>query len=200
MSTKTKRYESEPRRQFVIRAIKSLKESLDRSFRTGYPWVIHPETHKLFPKYTEPEGDPGQATQCLIAFANTRGIEVSIVEGWDFFGNFDGRNIQLEQELSAAEEFLTLAHELAHVVLSKRGRKPSEEVCELEAEAVAFVVSSAIGLDCLQAATDYIFLSGGKVHMIEQSAERISKASCELLAPLADGLKLDFGDMKRFAA
>jgi hypothetical protein len=60
-----------------------------------------------------------------------------------------GGKITLLPGQSPAEEFATIAHELAHEMLHRdqRGAQTTKRVRETEAEAVSFVVCSGIGLD-----------------------------------------------------
>lgn len=60
--------------------------------------------------------------------------------------------------LSSAEEFSTLSHEFAHEMLHRgeNGKRPAKTIRDTEAEAVAFVVCQAFGLDTNTAASDYI--------------------------------------------
>lgn len=72
-------------------------------------------------------------------------------------------------------EFATLAHEVAHEMMHRDERRSttSKRVRETEAEAVAFVVCSAIGLETGTAAQDYIGLYGGGAKLLNESLEYI---------------------------
>jgi hypothetical protein len=65
--------------------------------------------------------------------------------------------------MPAAEEFSTLVHELSHEKLHRTDRRAetTKTIRETEAQAVAFVVCHAIGLDTNTAAADYIKLYNG---------------------------------------
>jgi len=87
--------------------------------------------------------------------------------------------------LPLAEEFSTLVHELAHSLLHRGERRAetTRTTRETEAEAVAFVASSAIGLDPSSASADYITLWNGSketliksLHFIQQTASQILSA------------------------
>jgi hypothetical protein len=70
-------------------------------------------------------------------------------------GTSAGGRIQVLNGLSAAEELLVLAHGWAHELLHRADDRPaSRDTRELEAEAVAFVVGEAVGLDTSEAARD----------------------------------------------
>jgi hypothetical protein len=63
-------------------------------------------------------------------------------------------------------------------------RPASRDTRELEAEAVAFVVGEAIGLDVGQAAKDYIHLYRGDREALAQSLDRIQRAAGVILTAL----------------
>ena len=99
------------------------------------------------------------------AFAKRCGIEVEY--GNRELGSADGVSfggrILLRDDLAPAVEFAVLVHEIAHELLHRGERRAavSKTARETEAEAVAFVVSRAIGLDTNTAAADYIKLYSG---------------------------------------
>ena len=98
--------------------------------------------------------------------------------------------ILLRDDLSAAVTFSVLVHEVAHELLHSGDRRAatSKTVRETEAEAVAFVVSHAIGLDTGTAASDYIQLYAGNKETLLASLGAIQHAATEILAALhADG-------------
>jgi len=63
-------------------------------------------------------------------------------------------------------------------------------VREVEAEAVAFVVGQAVGLDCGTASSDYIQLYDGKKETLLQSLERIRDTSAPIIEALTGDLPL----------
>ena len=93
------------------------------------------------------------------------------------------RKITLLPELDAAEEFSVLAHEVAHELLhrSERRSQTTHTVRETEAEAVAFVVSSAIGLDAGTASSDYIQLHRGDKATLTESLTFVQHTAMEIL-------------------
>jgi hypothetical protein len=84
---------------------------------------------------------------------------------------------------SPAEEFSTLAHELAHEMMHRTDRRAStsKRVRETEAEAVAFVVCTAIGLETGSAAQDYIGLYGGDAKLLGESLEHVQRTATHIL-------------------
>jgi hypothetical protein len=76
-------------------------------------------------------------------------------------------------DLSPAEHLATLAHECAHEMLHRgeRRKETTHTVRETEAEAVAFVVCAAIGLDVNTASSDYVQLHGGDKATLAESLD-----------------------------
>jgi len=87
-----------------------------------------------------------------------------------------------------AEEFSTLTHELAHELLhrGKRRSATSKRIRETEADATAFVVTSAIGLDTGSASSDYIQIWNGDAAVLTESLSFIRQAASLLLEALTD--------------
>ena len=97
-----------------------------------------------------------------------------------------GGRISILPRMAAAEEFSTLVHELAHELLHKAERRiaTTKTVRETEAEAVAFVVSTTIGLDAGPASADYIHLYHGNAALLTESLEVIQRTSALILAAI----------------
>ncbi len=97
-----------------------------------------------------------------------------------------GGKIVLLPGQSKAEEFSCLVHELSHEILHRSARRSetTKTVRETEAEAIAFVVSNAVGLDTGTAAADYIQLYHGNASLLAESLEVIQKTSAIILAAL----------------
>ena len=112
-----------------------------------------------------------------------QGITIESVEDlWGALGTSSGGRIQLLKGLSPAIEFTTLAHEYAHELLHRADDRPaSRDTRELEAEAVAFVVGGAVGLDTSDASRDYIHLYRGDREALAGSLDRIQRAASLIL-------------------
>ena len=84
---------------------------------------------------------------------------------------------------SPAEEFATLAHEVAHEKMHRdeRRRGTTKRVRVTDAEAVAFVVCGAIGLETGSAAQDYIGLYGGDAMLLSDSLKRVQRTATQIL-------------------
>jgi hypothetical protein len=74
----------------------------------------------------------------------------------------------------------------SHELLHQRGgdRPASKTVRETEAEAVAFIVGSAIGIRSSVDATDYVQLSDGNADTLRQSLHRIQATAKAILSAL----------------
>ena len=98
-----------------------------------------------------------------------------------------GGRIALLPGQSKAEEFTTLVHECAHELLHKTERRTmtTATVRETEAEAVAFIVGQAIGLEMGTASSDYIQMYAGNAALLTESLEVIQRTSAVILGALS---------------
>jgi hypothetical protein len=92
-----------------------------------------------------------------------------------------GGRISIRPRLEPAYEFSVIVHELLH-----RGVDcpASKTVRETVAEAVAFVVCEAIGLESGTAASDYIQLFDGETETLTASLDRIQKVAAEIVVAI----------------
>lgn len=135
-------------------------------------------------------GDVGENRDRLFAFVEKQGIEFSFNESIaPALGMSYGGRIALLPGQSKAEEFSTLVHELAHELMHKAERRTAttKVMRESEAEAVAFIVGKAVGLDTGTASADYIRLYDGNAALLTESLEVIQHASAAILAALEPG-------------
>lgn len=93
------------------------------------------------------------------------------------------KGIILLPDMSLAEEFRVLTHEMAHALLHFSERRADTTKCirEIEAEAVAFVVAEAVGLNTHAASCDYVKLYGGDEQTLARSHDHIQRASTKIL-------------------
>ena len=156
-------------------------------FRAAYVFDVSQTDGEPLPCPAEASGDPRDHTERLKHFISSQGI---VLEYSDELGNAEGASsggkIRIRPELSAAAEFSVLVHELAHELLhwTDHGLMGTCKSRELEAEAVAFIVSSAIGLECSTASSDYIQLYNGTVETLEASLDGIRKTASEIITAL----------------
>jgi len=135
-------------------------------------------------------GDPGAHTERLKAFIAERGIELEYAED---LGSADGVSIggkiRLRPDLAPAEEFSVLAHELAHEFLhhGEDRAATTRTIRETEAEAVAYTVCRAIGLETGSAASDYIQTYKGDKQLLAASLHRIQEVATRIISAVLPG-------------
>lgn len=160
-------------------------------FRAVYVFDVSQTEGDSLPEPARVGGNPNGHTEKLKAFVNQKGIALEYVPS---LGTADGMStggrIRLRDNLTSAEEFSVLAHELAHELLHQQpdGSRPSKTVRETEAEAIAFVVSQAIGLDTNTAAVDYIKVYQGDKETLAESLERIQHTASAILEAILPAL------------
>lgn len=158
-------------------------------FRAAYVFDVSQTVGKDLPQIGTVQGDPKEHTDRLRGFAEAQGIAVEYSEQIaPARGVSSGGKITLLLDQSAAEEFSTLAHELAHELLHRNDRREttSRGVRETEAEATAFVVCQAIGLETGSAAADYIQLWSGDAQVLTESLTYIREAASQMLGFISD--------------
>jgi antirestriction protein ArdC len=145
---------------------------------------------KPLPEFAKISGDPKDHTERLKRYIAE--LDIALEYSTDIApakGISTSEKIVLLPDLPLAEEFSTLVHELAHSLLH-RGERRSETTRttrETEAEAVAFVVSSAIGLDPGSASSDYIQLYRGDRQTLMESLQFIQQTSSLILTAISAG-------------
>ena len=153
-------------------------------FRAAYVFDVAQTDGEPLPNIAEALGDPGRKSAALRTAIIESGISVETVDDLGgALGTSSGGRIQILHGISGAEEFVVLAHEWAHELLHRSDDRPaSRDTRELEAEAVAFVVGDAVGLEVGQASRDYIHLYRGDREALGQSLDRIQRAASVILA------------------
>jgi hypothetical protein len=132
-------------------------------------------------------GEVGAHREGLIAFLNAQNIALEFNERIaPALGVSYGGRIALLPGQSQAEEFTTLVHETAHELLHKTERRTmtTATVRETEAEAVAFIVGQAIGLEIGTASSDYIQMYAGNAALLAESLEVIQRTSAVILGAI----------------
>jgi hypothetical protein len=102
--------------------------------------------------------------------------------------SFVTKLVTVADRLDEAAAVKTLAHELAHTVMHQPGQvdyHANRGRCEVEAESVAFLVCSELGL----ASHDYSFpylasWSGGDMRVVTAAADKALKCAGEIVAAL----------------
>lgn len=157
-------------------------------FKAVHVFDILQTDGRPLPEPSRVVGNPNGHTEKLKAFVVSKGIALDYSSS---LGRADGRSlgrqITLRDGLSPAEECSVLVHELAHSLLHLGDVATTKTVRETEAEAVAFVVCQAIGLDTGSSSSDYIQLYRGDKETLAQSLERIQKTASAILEAITTG-------------
>jgi antirestriction protein ArdC len=165
------------------------ESSLIVGFRAAYVFDVTQTDGRDLPQIGVVHGDPRQHGDRLHRFAAAQNIVIEYAEDIaPARGTSYGGRIALLPGQSPAEGCSTLVHELAHELLHRGDRREqtSRKVRETEAEATAFVVCHAIGLETGSAACDYIQLWNGDIETLTESLTYIQKAASQMLAALTD--------------
>jgi antirestriction protein ArdC len=158
-------------------------------FRPVYVWDEQQTTGNELPQIGTITGNPREYLERLETFARNIGIELSYSDAISpAKGMAEKGKITLLPGQSPAETFATLAHELAHSDLHFGDRRieTNKRIRETEAEAVAYVVCTAVGLDAGSGCRDYIGLYGGDSKLLLESLEYVRTTASHIL----DGLEL----------
>ncbi len=156
-------------------------------FRNAYVFDVEQTEGVELPAMREVYGDVGENHDRLVSFIERQGIELVYSENIaPALGMSYGGRIAIQPGQSKAETFATLLHELAHEMLHKAERRTTttKVVRETEAEAIAFVVGKAVGLEVGTASADYIALYHGNASLLMESLEVIQQTSAVILAAL----------------
>ncbi len=156
-------------------------------FRSAYVFDVSQTEGAELPELREISGDVGENRDRLLSFIERQGIQLVFTENIaPALGMSYGGRIAILPGQSKAEEFSTLVHELAHEMLHKAERRTAttKVVRETEAEAIAFVIGKAVGLDTGTASADYIQLYHGNASLLAESLEVIQQTSAVILAAL----------------
>jgi N-terminal domain of anti-restriction factor ArdC len=155
-------------------------------FRVVHVFDISQTDGQELSRLATASGDPGQMLTKLEALIERSGIRLTYDElrpGLE--GYSAGGRIAINRELDAANRFSVMAHELAHEWLDHRTQETSLTIKETEAEAVAFVVCSAHGIECHQSSTDYIQLYRGDSATLMTSLNVIQTVAVRILNGLS---------------
>lgn len=156
-------------------------------FRNAFVFDVSQTEGKELPTIRGISGDVGENRERLFAFVERQGIELFFAEDIaPALGMSYGGRIALLPGQSKAEEFSTLVHEVGHELLHRSERRAvtTKVIRETEAEAVAFIVGKAVGLEIGTAAADYIQLYDGNAALLTESLQFIQHASSLILAAL----------------
>ncbi len=158
-------------------------------FRAAYVFDQSQTEGEPLPDFATVKGNPDQHVERLKQFITASGIaldyDATIAPA---HGTSSGGRIRILPGLAPAEEFAVLAHELAHERLhhGERRSETTKTIRETEAEAVAFVVCTSIGLDTNRASADYIQLYNGDKQTLTESLSFIQTTAAAVIAAITE--------------
>ncbi len=134
------------------------------------------------------KGEVDETLPRLIEFVQSQAIKfeysdaISPARGISY-----GGLIRVLPDMPPTETLSTLIHELAHEMLHKAERRTlvTKTVRETEAEAVAFVVCDALGLDTGTGSADYIQLYHGDAKLLQESLEVVQRTAAIILGAIS---------------
>ena len=153
-------------------------------FRAAHVFDVSQTDGEALPVFATVHGDPLDYTDRLRQFVGAQGIALQYdARIAPARGMSSGGKITLLPDLPPGESFSVLAHEVAHELLHRGDRRhqTTHAIRETEAEAVAFVVSSAVGLDTNTASADYIQLHSGDKSTLAESLALIQQTAAMIL-------------------
>jgi hypothetical protein len=159
-------------------------------FRAVYVFDVAQTEGEDLPEFEHNiSGEVGEQRDRLIGFLAQQNITLEFNDRISpALGVSYGGKIALLPGQTEPEEFVTLVHETAHELLHKAERRTftTATVRETEAEAVAFIVGQAIGLEMGNASSDYIQMYNGNATLLAESLEVIQRTSALILAAIRD--------------
>jgi antirestriction protein ArdC len=159
-------------------------EAIVLGYRTCAVFDVSQTEGKPLPSIATVQGDACHYGERLAPYTLSLGIRLEYSTAIaPARGVSEGGKITVLPDLSSAEHAAVLAHELAHEILHHQPRRATttKAVRETEAEAVAHVVSQAIGLDTGAASADYIQLHRGDAKLLLESLNFIRLAAGRIL-------------------
>lgn len=156
-------------------------------FRLASVFDVTQTEGDALPEFGGYSGDPAENLERLKSFIASKNIELLIENpGGGALGISENGLIKVHPDLGPADTFAVMVHEVAHELLHKgqRRKETTASIRETEAEAVAYAVCSAVGLEDHSKASDYIQLHQGDTEKFRQSLEIIRKTASEILTEL----------------
>jgi hypothetical protein len=157
------------------------------AFHTAHVFDIEQTSGPPLPTFPQVRGNPGVFLErlCKYAFDNSIKLEYTARLG-GAEGISLGGKILLKTSLDSAAEFGVLTHELAHELMHHDGLKRSTILKETEAEAVAYVVGCAVGLNFGTHSSDYVRLHRGDAKTLGDSLGRIRDTAVRIINAVLD--------------
>jgi antirestriction protein ArdC len=156
-------------------------------FRAVYVWDEQQTAGNDLPQIGRVTGDPNSYLQRLEEFVRRNGIALSYSDAIaPAKGRAEKGKIILLPSQSPADTFATLIHEVTLSDMHFGDHRADTDKCirETEAESVAFVVCSAIGMNPGTVNRDYIGLYGGDAKLLLASLEYVQATASFILDAL----------------
>ena len=158
-----------------------------RGFRIVHVFDVSQTDGEDLPEFTQARGDPGDHITQLETLMCQQGIALEYDElPFAVKGESHKGRIVIKQDLPPAERLAILAHEIGYEMLHRgpRRHETTKKVRETEAQAVAFVVCRACGVDTATRSADYIQLYRGDSDTLAESLTFIQKTAAHTLSHL----------------
>ena len=156
------------------------EETLMMGFKVVHVFDLSQTEGEPLPGIAQIKGSVGMNLARIKRVVTQSDIEL-VIESIDGSANgySAGGKIVIEESLSDVESFAVIAHEIAHERLHHGGRrgKTTKTIRETEAEAVAFIVSNAFGIDSATHSSDYIQLYSGDSDTLRESLSHIQSTA-----------------------
>lgn len=172
-------------------------------FRTASVFDVSQTEGDPIPEPLQPErltgGDNGvlEALTSFEAHALSKGFPIvtgSLPGAALGMFSFKTGQITLREGLEPAQRLKILVHELAHALMHRTPEKRDRHLCELEAEACAYIVCDALSLDTSRYSFPYLAHWAEDPNELLPAAERGSRAAQTLLEALENSRALPLGE------
>jgi antirestriction protein ArdC len=153
-------------------------------FRAAHVFDVSQTDGESLPEFATVSGDPREYTERLTQFVTSQNIILEYDRAIaPARGLSHGGKITLVPDMTPGEHFAVFVHEAAHELMHRGDRRKdtTHTVRETEAEAVAFVVCSAIGLDTNTSSSDYIQLHNGNQETLAESLALVQQTASMIL-------------------
>ena len=181
----------------IVRRVEGAEETEDMDdleepdvvgFKTAYLFDIRQTEGKPLPDLAKVKGDPGVYLDRLKRFIAGCGIRLQRSDRLGLTeGVSSGGVITANKNLSAAETFSVMVHELAHELLHQHeDQRQSHTLREAQAEAIAYVVAQAVGLECSTSCSDYLQLHGADQDTLTDLLERVQETAVMIISAIKD--------------
>ncbi len=183
-------------RKFVALESTAMEESEMRrliGFRMVRVFDVSQTDGKPVPEFSRTTGDATKLVPAIERVITSADIRLAYEPlRWGANGCTDGSTITVRPDLTSAEQFRVLVHELAHNQLEHLSRRKdtTKQVRETEAEAVAYVVARAFGIDARERSRDYIHLWDGDRETLVQSMSAVQRTAGGIIRKLDTELGL----------